>query len=284
MVGLLFFGATGPGTGLTTAASNPWGSPLRTLFAFAAVATLGAALAISGCGNAACNANTCQGCCSAEGVCMRGVENTACGSAGMRCDVCSNIQSCQSGKCNAAGGGAGGSGGAGGGGALDYKRVFVTNATYDGDLAAAGGKTNGLEGGDALCNTAATAAALGGTWKAWLSDGTTRALDRITGNGPWKKLDSGRTVVFNNKANLSTLPMARIDFNENGVSVLSAGTSEPVWTGTVTGGAAAANTCTGWTEGVTALGSYGDASDTNQWTGWTSGGCSNPHRLYCFEL
>jgi hypothetical protein len=266
---------------------------MRTLFAFIAAATLGAALAVTGCGSAACNANTCEGCCSTAGVCLRGVENNACGSAGQLCDVCSNIQSCQSGKCNVAtGGGAGGSGGAGGagggtggagGGSANFKRVFVTSTAYTGNLAAAGGKIDGLEGADALCNTAAAAASLGGTWKAWVSDGTNRAADRITGAGPWKKLDSGRTTVFNNKANLSTLPLAPIDYNENGQSVGSSG-SVGVWTGTGNGGGAASGGhCYGFTSTMT-TGAQGDATSTNNWTAYTTQGCGNSGRIYCFEL
>lgn len=255
---------------------------MRLALASLAAAALLSALFVSSCGSAACNANTCQGCCSAEGVCMRGVETTACGSAGTRCDVCAGAQTCQSGRCTTgSGGGAGGGGGGGGsgGGSGGNKRVFVTNATYTGDLATAGGKLSGLEGADALCNTAATAAALGGSWKAWASDGTVRAIDRITGSGPWHKLDSGKTLVFNNKANLATLPLVAIDYNENGVAV---GGLEDIWTGTSTGGAGSGSSCLGWTT-TGAVGTYG-VTNTASWTDSATGGCANARRLYCFEL
>jgi len=63
-------------------------------------------------------------------------------------------------------------------------RVFVTSAGYDGDLAGQSGTTDGLAGGDALCNLHASAAGLGGIWKAWLSGDEEDAVDRIADVGP----------------------------------------------------------------------------------------------------
>src|SRR5947207_2454473 len=54
--------------------------------------------------------------------------------------------------------------------AVAKKRVFVTSGTWTGDLKTHGGGTDGLDGANKLCQGAATAAALGGTWVAWLSD------------------------------------------------------------------------------------------------------------------
>jgi hypothetical protein len=73
-----------------------------------------------------------------------------------------------------------------------HKRVFVTAAGYRGDF-------GGVTGGDTICNTTAVAANLDGTWKAWLSDSTTNAIDRIDDVGPWYLLNG--KVVFNNKTN-----------------------------------------------------------------------------------
>jgi hypothetical protein len=263
---------------------------MKSLFAFLAAAGLVAAVFASGCGPASlCNANNCQGCCSQAGVCLRGLDQNSCGSAGNLCDVCSNIQTCQAGVCTSAAGGgsggSGGSGGAGGAGGASGKRVFVTATTYTGNLAAAGAKTNGLDGADALCNTAAQAAALGGTWKAWVSDGTVRAVDRITGNGPWRKLDTGRTIVFNNKANLSTLPLAPINYNENGISVATTPGLALVWTGTANGGGnSSQGHCNGFTSAGLQSGETGDVASTTDWTARGARTCSEDHRLYCFEL
>jgi hypothetical protein len=259
---------------------------------FVAIAAFGLALGgalLSGC-TVPCHPSNCEGCCASTGVCSRGVDQTSCGSSGNSCDVCSNIQTCgvTAGKCVPAGsgGGSGGSGGSGGGsggaggGSATYKRIFITSAGYSGNLAAAGGKTNGLDGADAVCNTAATAAALGGTWKAWISDGTTRAIDRITGNGPWKKLDSGGTLVLNNKANLQTQPLAPINVNENG-----AATTGDAWTGTTNGGNGTLQNCVGWTSSSGGYsGTYGTTAVLSQWTEFSTDGCSSSNHLYCLEM
>src|SRR5687768_3068711 len=85
----------------------------------------------------------------------------------------------------APGGGApGGMGGGGGGVGTEppgtpsprmplpgQKRMFVTSSKYSGNLQMTGQAPTGLEGGDNLCRTSATAANLGGTWNAWLSTG-----------------------------------------------------------------------------------------------------------------
>jgi hypothetical protein len=267
------------------------GTPVRTFIAIAAVGLALGAAVLSGC-TVPCHPSNCEGCCTSTGVCSRGVDQTSCGSSGNSCDVCSNIQTCSvtAGKCAPAGsgGGSGGSGGSGGGGgsggagggSATYKRIFITSAGYSGNLAAAGGKTTGLEGADALCNTAATAAALGGTWKAWISDGTTRAIDRITATGPWKKLDSGNTTVFNNKANLQTQPLSTIDYNENGVL-----TGGSVWTGTATGGAPTTSYCSGWASSSSSYyGTYGQVAIISAWTDSSTGNCSNDNHLYCLEM
>src|SRR5262245_5083470 len=65
------------------------------------------------------------------------------------------------------------------------KRVFVTTKSYPADLKTAGGAVSGVAGGDSLCTRDALAAQLGGNWKAWLSNDTVSAIDRITDVGPW---------------------------------------------------------------------------------------------------
>src|SRR5688572_16359693 len=52
------------------------------------------------------------------------------------------------------------------------KRIFITQATFQGSLASGGG----LTGGDAACSAAAQAASLGGSWTAWLSTSTVDAI------------------------------------------------------------------------------------------------------------
>jgi len=53
------------------------------------------------------------------------------------------------------------------------RRVFITSTVFTSDL-------GGLEGADATCQNLADAAALDGTFKAWLSSSTVAAKDRIS--------------------------------------------------------------------------------------------------------
>jgi hypothetical protein len=187
------------------------------------------------------------------------------------------------------------------------KRVFISSLTYNGDLKTAGGGQTGLEGGDKLCQHLAEAAALDGVWKAWLSDSTTNAIDRIT-EGPWYILtyaglgtgfpvyETYETKAFNNKANLTTVPLSGIRITEFGQEVYSRTGFIYVWTGT-TGSATKANdTCSNWSSSAASdhglMGSPGDAYPV--WTdepAWQAANgshsdplpCDEPQHLYCFE-
>jgi hypothetical protein len=146
------------------------------------------------------------------------------------------------------------------------KRVFITSTAYVGSAVT-----------DA-CSVAAAAANLGGTWTAWLSTDTQDAIDRVTGNGPWKRLDG--VVVFNNHANLATQPLAQIVIDENGDLV-----DGFVWTGTNTGGRKATYTCGSWTSGsVTVAGTYGRLDlGAQSWSAYNDMPCDNPLHVYCLE-
>jgi hypothetical protein len=167
------------------------------------------------------------------------------------------------------------------------KRVFVTSTGYPGDLGAAGGRVGyGLDGADKLCQSAADAAGLGGSFKAWVSSSSGNAIDRITSDGPWYLVD-GTTKVFNNKANLATTPAAPINMDENGQTPVAAS----VWTGTVAGGRSTGTydgDCKGWnwSQNYDVKGIVGSSDTTG--TSWTSSAvtsfCTNQYRLYCFEL
>jgi hypothetical protein len=68
----------------------------------------------------------------------------------------------------------------------DGKKVFLTSVVGNGNLGSwpdAGGET-GIDAGDAICQARAAQGGLQGTFKAWLSDSTTEAVGRLTGNGP----------------------------------------------------------------------------------------------------
>ena len=178
-------------------------------------------------------------------------------------------------------------------------RVFVTRTKYTGDL-------GGLAGADSLCTAAAASASLGGEWVAWLSDEFTDAIDRVSGEGPWYRMDG--EIVFNNAAHLATTPLNPILLDEFGTSqtcgVVPFGSS--VWTGTGNGGRAKDVAffahCDDWNTSASntfdasnnlrennAVG--GDCDSTAEWTDhgasnttFTYGNCAWDRSLYCFEI
>jgi hypothetical protein len=175
---------------------------------------------------------------------------------------------------SATGGGSamGGGSATGGGSAGARKRIFVTATNYQGSL-------GGLSGADSKCTTAATAATLGGTWKAWLSDGTTNAIDRIADVGPWYLVDK-TTLIFNNKANLQTGPLDTIGQTEQGTNVGGVA----VWSGTSTGGTHSGSTCTNWTtSSLSVYGTSGSSDSSQFWTDVSDTACSQMQSLYCLE-
>lgn len=112
----------------------------------------------------------------------------------------------------------------GGGG----KRVFVTRASYSGDL------SRGFTGDniDQLCQNAANGATLGGTFVTWaVSPAGTLPINRLTGQGPWYAVDG--SLLFNNRDNLKTSPIKPIELDEFSTTCNFC----PVWTGLTSGGA-----------------------------------------------
>ncbi len=220
----------------------------------------------SGGGSAAvCGPSTCSGCCDSTGSCFPGTTSTACGKQGASCvncgavsKVCTANQSC--------------------GAPSGAKRIFITATKYNGNL-------GGLTGADAKCLTAAQAASLGGAWKAWLSDATTDAIDRITDVGPWVQVGSA-DIVFNNKANLSTIPLKGIALTEQGTNIGS-GTQQYAWTGSDNGGTRFNSQCASagsWSSTSSAdFGRVGTADSTSLWTANGSLACNTLNHLYCVE-
>jgi len=154
------------------------------------------------------------------------------------------------------------------------KHVFTTSLSYKGGF-------GGLAAGDELCNTAGVASNLGGAFKAWLSDSTADAIDRIDDVGPWLRTDG--EVAFNNKTNLKTLPIVVLNLDENGAAV----SGEPyVFTGTGIGGVKGATNCSDWTTSApTDSGTSGQfySNDPQFWTGAGTHGCDMAAHLYCVE-
>lgn len=156
------------------------------------------------------------------------------------------------------------------------QRVFVSSQATFGDL-------GGLDGADALCRDLAAAANLGGDWIAWLSDSSTHARDRLTGDGPFTRVDG--TVIANDRADLLDgsldVPIGFDEYGNNPVQgVVVTGTK-----GDGTRYVGSATLCADWTSSQSALTPVGFATVTS--SGWSysgSGDCSHPLLVYCFEV
>lgn len=154
-------------------------------------------------------------------------------------------------------------------------RAFVSSATRSGNL-------GGIAGADQTCNTLATAAGIGGTYRAWISVSGTDALDRITSAGPWK-LVTGE-VVADDKAGLASGSLKHlVDKDETGKTPPEA--EDRVWTATGANGRFNGPDCTGWTsEGPDGIVGEARNGDTGKWTALGDEGCGQVNRVYCFEL
>ena len=164
--------------------------------------------------------------------------------------------------------------------------MFVTSNVYSGDLKTLGAGTTGLQGADNLCASAATAASLGGTWVAWLSTSTTRAIDRITSPGPWKLVGGDGGIVFSNHAALTILaPDRPINLSEWGTTPTA--TNGYFWAGTEAGGGSSGATCSNWqSAAANVTGSIGSTLSSGQGQGWLGGSsiaCSGMRAILCIE-
>jgi len=174
------------------------------------------------------------------------------------------------------------------------KRVFVTAATYR-----SGSDFSGVVGADSTCQSLATAAALGGTWKAILSgfgNDTNWAVNRVGYNWSELRTVTGTTVVYApNLWKTATISLlSPIVVNQNGTNSADAW---GVYTNTKADGnaystASDSSNCLDWTSNS---GGYSPVSGVQSTTGsaWINnglvsgcggaGGGSNPKHLYCIE-
>lgn len=176
-----------------------------------------------------------------------------------------------------------------------HARVFVTSATYRGSLKDYASAATGLLSADALCQQAALGAGLSGTFKAWLSDSTTNAVDRLQDvPGGWWTLPPSTTQVAASKASLIANGLMTQLYTDKGVLF-----SGCVWTGTLPDGTKATaglnvgsdGKCDDWrASGINfavagGIGPYG----TFNWGRCSSNGslsysqCQNSLPLYCFQ-
>jgi uncharacterized protein YjdB len=170
--------------------------------------------------------------------------------------------------------------------ALDAgKKVFLTSMTGKGDLGKwpGTGGALGIAAGDAICRSSAAAAGLANAarFKAWLSDNLVNAIDRITSDGPWVRLDGARVAA--DRAELASGRLfSSIALTELGEYRGNWG----VWTGSSASGSRTGYDCLAWQSDLFA--STGQSgSSTFASTRWTSfydpTPCASEFSLYCFE-
>ncbi len=160
------------------------------------------------------------------------------------------------------------------------RRVFVTSAAIPGDF-------GGFEKADSKCMELARAASVAGSFKAWLSAGTSDAISRFTWEGGWELAD--RTLVVGSKTELLSGALRAPIAIDEGNHRVPDGTR--VWTNTDAEGkvAQAGYDCEGFTKLVPAgqqTSPGGRANEKNE--SWTRAPtealpCSGQARLYCFE-
>jgi cysteine-rich repeat protein len=158
------------------------------------------------------------------------------------------------------------------------KLVFLTSATYAGNL-------GGLGGGDGKCQTLANAAKLGGTFKAWISNNTLNPQNRFVHSATGYARVDGPDIAKSWADLVDGSILAPINVNESKVAV----GQFDVWTGTSTNGTSLEVDCAGWltSNGFPDTGYEGRNNATNG--NWTNTGlingsvCSTKQRLYCFQ-
>lgn len=151
--------------------------------------------------------------------------------------------------------------------------AFVSSETPTGNL-------GGVTGADAICNKLAKAAGLPGTYVAWISTANVDAIDRVTGAGPWQRVDG--KVVAQNKAQLATGQLTNpLRRDEKGQTPSLA--EDRVWTATGPNGKyVGGSDCGAWTG--TGNGHVGEAEhDGNKWTSLVDEACTEVNRVYCFQ-
>ncbi len=166
---------------------------------------------------------------------------------------------------------------AGNGGGVDAStgplKAFVSSETPTGNL-------GGVTGADAICNKLAKAAGLPGTYVAWISTANVNAIDRITGAGPWQRVDG--VLVAQNKAQLASGQLANpLRRDEKGQTPPI--DEDRVWTATGSDGKYLGGAdCGAWTGAGN--GRVGEAEhDGSKWTSLTDEACTEVNRVYCFQ-
>lgn len=186
--------------------------------------------------------------------------------------------------------------------------TFITSTTGTGNLSTWIGATGtGLAAADSICAARATAAALPGTYVAWMSDANDDAYCRVHGllgkrasncgqgalpatAGPWVRTDSARqpaAPTIDKWLAPTRQTLYPVTYTELGSDVTVAPLA--IWTGTDDTGALTGAACGDWTSADstgTIRGAMGDINGGG--TSWTDLGtdptCSSLGRLRCVEV
>src|SRR6185295_19108574 len=146
------------------------------------------------------------------------------------------------------------------------RRVFVTSKTYPGDF-------GGLTGADAECQKLATAAHLGGTWLAWLTDTTQGPGSRFTHSTVPYVLVGGGQIAADWTDLTDGMIAVATDHDETG-TVIPATDTTKVWSGTLADAGPIGGNCAGWTTQNTG-GTWGTLTATDATWSFTSGNPCN---------
>ncbi len=163
--------------------------------------------------------------------------------------------------------------------------VFVTSTTGTGNLASwtGSGVSAGLTGADNVCRARALAADLPepDSFVAWLSTTAVDAKDRITADGPFRRVDG--PMIAGSKAELLDGLLATT------LAVTELGTYMPApnaYTGTSIAGVDTGANCSEWTVSASNVGAtFGQASVWgNNWTQYfQTTACNSSKSLYCIS-
>jgi hypothetical protein len=152
--------------------------------------------------NYLCIGSSCSTCLPLSTQCASVTQVQSCGSDGKWGAPSNCASSCAGGACVVAG----------------PKNVFITSAAYNGNL-------GGLTGADVKCQMHANNAGLGGTYRAWLSDGNGSPSFRFSkAGGPYVLAKRNITVAATWTEFASTTHQHAIDSDENGSTSLPLGT------------------------------------------------------------
>lgn len=170
--------------------------------------------------------------------------------------------------------------------------VFLSSVYGTGDLGNwnVAGAATGLAAGDAICRSLAETAALPSpqSFVAWLSNDAVDAIDRVTTNGPFKRIDGVEIAASKSELVVASIGDYAIEtaivVDEHGE--YSGNLGQASWTGSDHLGERVLETCAGWTSA--------DGADDGRcglpysvrgyWTSSTPAPvCSSQRRLYCFS-